>query len=153
MAEDGEFGVPAVWRVGDVIDGRYRVSLVHGRGGTGLVYRVRHLAWGIDLAVKCPRPELFTSAADRERFVTAAETRVSLGLHPNVRACSYVRTMGGLPRVFAEYVTGWSLHERLHDRRPYRGAPEGTRPDHGRGEPDRPGGWRTPMTGDWSTRM
>ncbi|EFE79217.1 protein kinase [Streptomyces filamentosus] len=121
MAVDGEFGVPAVWRVGDVIDGRYRVALVHGRGGMGLVYRVRHLAWGIDLAVKCPRPELFTSAADRERFVTEAETWVSLGLHPNVCGCYYVRTMGGIPRVFAEYVTGGSLQEWIHDRRLYRG--------------------------------
>ncbi|MGQ4732874.1 hypothetical protein ACUN3E_35125 [Streptomyces sp. Ju416(a)] len=37
--------VPAVWHVGDVIDGRYRVSPVRGRGGMGLVCRARHLAW------------------------------------------------------------------------------------------------------------
>ncbi|MGW1295414.1 protein kinase domain-containing protein [Streptomyces sp. NPDC002533] len=121
MAVDGEFGIPAEWRVGDVVDGRYQVSRVHGRGGMGLVHRVRHLAWGIDLAVKCPRPELFRSAADRERFVTEAETWVSLGLHPNVCSCYYVRTMGGIPRVFAEYVSGGSLQEWIHDRRLYRG--------------------------------
>lgn len=121
MAVDEAFEIPAVWRVGDVIDGRYEVSLVHERGGMGLVYRVRHLAWGIDLAVKCPRPELFTSAADRERFVDEAETWVSLGLHPNVCSCHYVRTMGGIPRVFAEYVPGGSLREWIDDRRLYQG--------------------------------
>ncbi len=118
---DEGFETPAVWRVDDVIDGRYKVSLVHERGGMGLVYRVRHLAWGIDLAVKCPRPELFTSAADRERFVNEAETWVSLGLHPNVCSCFYVRTMGGIPRVFAEYVPGGSLREWIDDRRLYQG--------------------------------
>ncbi|MGW7342576.1 WD40 repeat domain-containing serine/threonine protein kinase [Streptomyces sp. NPDC054854] len=121
MAVDEAFEIPAVWRVGDVIDGRYKVSLVHERGGMGLVYRVRHLAWGIDLAVKCPRPELFTSAVDRERFVNEAETWVSLGLHPNVCSCYYVRTMGGIPRVFAEYVPGGSLREWIDDRRLYQG--------------------------------
>ncbi|WP_435972846.1 protein kinase domain-containing protein [Streptomyces sp. Qhu_M48] len=121
MAVDEALEIPAVWRVGDVIDGRYEVSLVHERGGMGLVYRVRHLAWGIDLAVKCPRPELFTGAVDRERFVDEAETWVSLGLHPNVCSCYYVRTMGGVPRVFAEYVPGGSLREWIDDRRLYQG--------------------------------
>jgi hypothetical protein len=54
---------------------------VHEQGGMGVVYRVRHLAWGIDLAVKSPRPDLFRSPDDRRRFVAEAETWVSLGLH------------------------------------------------------------------------
>lgn len=32
-----------VWRVGQVVDGRYEVLQVHGAGGMGVVYRVRHL--------------------------------------------------------------------------------------------------------------
>ncbi|MFE3454283.1 protein kinase [Nonomuraea sp. NPDC059194] len=119
MSEPAE--VPPLWRVDDVIDGRYKVTRVHERGGMGLVYRVRHLLWGTDLAVKCPRPELFQGAADRERFVTEAEVWVSLGLHPNVCACHYVRTLGGIPRVFAEYVTGGSLRDWIDDRRLYEG--------------------------------
>ncbi|MEV5580164.1 protein kinase [Streptomyces parvus] len=64
---------------------------------------------------------MFTSAADRERFVTEAEAWVSLGLHPNVWRL-LPRPHGGRPsRVFAQYVTGGSLQERLHDRRLYRG--------------------------------
>ena len=87
----------------------------------GLVYRARHLGWDTDLAVKCPRPELFASAADQERFVAEAEAWVSLGLHPNICACHYVRVLGGIPRVFAEYVEGGSLREWIDDGRLYAG--------------------------------
>lgn len=110
------------WRVGDVVDGRYRVARVHEQGGMGVVYRVRHLAWEIDLAVKSPRPEVFRGAADQERFVAEAETWVSLGLHPHVCHCYYVRVLDGVPRVFAEYVEGGSLHDWIRDRRLYEGA-------------------------------
>ncbi|WP_433337451.1 WD40 repeat domain-containing serine/threonine protein kinase [Spirillospora sp. CA-294931] len=115
---------PPVWRVGDVIDGRYEVGHVHDSGGMGLVYRVRQLEWGTDLAVKSPRPELIRDEADRRRFVAEAEAWVALGLHPNVCACEYVRTLGGIPRVFAEYVHGGSLHDLIAGRALYRGDPE-----------------------------
>ncbi|MFC5750854.1 protein kinase domain-containing protein [Actinomadura rugatobispora] len=116
--------VAAEWRAGDVVDGRYEVVETLGRGGMGVVHRVRHLGWGTDLAVKSPRPEMFRDAAGRERFVTEAETWVSLGLHPHVCTCHYVRTLGGVPRVFAEYVPGGSLRDRIADRRLYAGGPE-----------------------------
>ncbi|MFJ9773939.1 WD40 repeat domain-containing serine/threonine protein kinase [Kitasatospora sp. NPDC101157] len=110
-----------LWRVGDVIEGRYEVLKVHQQGGMGLVHRVRHRAWGIDLAVKSPRPELLRDDRARERFVAEAEHWVSLGLHPHVCSCHYVRMVDGLPRVFAEYVTGGSLSDWIHDGRLYEG--------------------------------
>ncbi|WP_378286876.1 protein kinase domain-containing protein [Actinomadura rugatobispora] len=110
-------------RVGDVIDGRYEVTRVHEHGAMGLVYRVRHLTWGIDLAVKRPRPELLTADRDRARFVAEAEAWASLGLHPHVCACHYVRTLDGVPCVFAEYVPGGGLHEWIEDRGLYEGGP------------------------------
>ncbi|MFI8087295.1 protein kinase [Streptomyces sp. NPDC086080] len=111
------------WRVGDVVDGRYEVTRVHGQGAMGLVHRVRHLGWNIDLAVKSPRPEVYRDAAGRARFVTESEEWVALGLHPNVCACYYVRTLDGVPRVFAEYVSGGSLRDLIADRSLYEGAP------------------------------
>ncbi|XVV38413.1 protein kinase domain-containing protein [Streptomyces sp. CA-100214] len=117
--EDDE--APSVWSVDDVIDGRYKVAGVLGRGSMGVVYRVRHLVWGTDLAVKSPRPALVRNPAARDLFVAEAETWVSLGLHPNVCGCHYVRTLGGIPRVFAEYVPGGTLREWIEDRRLYRG--------------------------------
>lgn len=106
----------AQWRVGDVVDGRYRVTGVHGQGAMGLVHRVRHLGWNIDLAVKSPRAHAYQDARRRERFVTEAEEWVALGLHPHVCACYYVRTLDGVPRIFAEDVSGGSLRERIADR-------------------------------------
>ncbi|MGW3183941.1 protein kinase domain-containing protein [Kitasatospora sp. NPDC001119] len=117
-------GAASAWKVGDVIEGLYRVDQVHEAGGMGLVYRVWHLGWGTDLAVKSPRPELFRSARERELFVAEAQTWVGLGLHPHVCACHYVREIGGTPRVFAEYLDGGSLSELIHSGRLYAGGPE-----------------------------
>ncbi|MEV0645626.1 protein kinase [Phytomonospora sp. NPDC050363] len=114
-------GRPPRWGVGDVIDGRYEVTAVHEDGGMGLVYRARHRSWATDLAVKSPRPEMFANPADREMFVAEAEAWVSLGLHPNVCGCHYVRLLDGVPLVFAEYVPGGSLRQHIIDRRLYAG--------------------------------
>jgi len=115
--------VMSTWRVGEVVDGRYEVTRVHEHGGMGVVYRVRHVGWDIDLAVKSPRPELFRTEEDRRRFVAEAETWVSLGLHPHVCNCYYVRVLDGVPRVFAEYIPDGGLHEWIDDRRLYDGGP------------------------------
>ncbi|MFB9521496.1 protein kinase [Streptomyces cremeus] len=112
-----------LWELGDVVAGQYEVTGVHTAGGMGLVYRVRHREWGSDLAVKCPRPELFRTAEQRRDFVREAETWVSLGLHPHVCGCHYVRVLGGVPRVFAEYVPGGSLRDLIRDGRLYEGGP------------------------------
>ncbi|GAA2096637.1 protein kinase domain-containing protein [Actinomadura alba] len=116
-----ESEVSATWAVGDRVIGLYEVLDVYEQGGMGVVYRVRHLAWNTELAVKSPRPELFRGDADRERFVREAETWVSLGLHPHVCSCYYVRTLGGIPRVFAEYMDGGSLREWIDERRLHHG--------------------------------
>lgn len=101
------------WNTGDVIDGLYQLTRIVGYGGMGVVHRVRHLGWGIDLAVKSPLPQHFLHADDVERFVAEAQTWVSLGLHPNVCSCYYVRVLNGVPRLFAEYVRGGSLRESI----------------------------------------
>jgi len=70
----------------------------------------------MDLAVKCPRPEFFHDELDKEDFEQEAETWVKLGLHPHTVACYYVRRLGGIPRVFAEFVEGGSLDKYLAGR-------------------------------------
>ncbi|MEU9325627.1 protein kinase [Streptomyces canus] len=101
------------WKAGDVVDGRYSVLKVHDDGAMGLVYKVRHREWNAELAMKCPRQEFFQTPEHRERFVAEAENWVSLGLHPHVCSCYYVRVLEGVPQVFAEYVSGGSLGHRI----------------------------------------
>src|SRR6185503_4715365 len=49
---------------------------------------------------------------------------VNLGLHPHTVSCYYVRQLGGIPRVFAEYVEGGSLADWIESRKLYEGGPE-----------------------------
>lgn len=112
---------PAQWNTGDVVDGRYQLIRLVGRGGMGVVHRVRHLGWGVDLAVKSLLPKFFIAHQDMENFVAEAKRWVSLGLHPNVCSCYYVRVLDGTPRLFAEYVRGGSLRESIDDGSLYAG--------------------------------
>ena len=120
------------WKPGDVILDLYEVREVFTSGGRGLVYRVRHRGWNMDLAVKCPRPEFFQSEQDKADFEREAETWVKLGLHPHLVACHYVRRLNGIPRVFAEYVAGGSLAEWIRSRNftPAGRPAPGTHPRH-----------------------
>ena len=111
------------WQVGSVVGGVYEVRGVLGEGGMGTVYRVRHRGWNMDLAVKSPKAAIFARGAGREAFVREAETWVNLGLHAHIVTCHFVRTLGGIPRVFAELVEGGSLQDWIDDGRLYRGDP------------------------------
>ena len=117
-----ENAVAAEWRVGDVILGLYEVKQIHEGGGMGLVYRVHHRGWNMDLAVKSPRREYFQNEAQKENFTHECETWINLGLHSHIVSCQYVRVLGGIPRVFAEYVEGGSLKEWIDSRKLYEGA-------------------------------
>ncbi|MEV0153834.1 protein kinase [Micromonospora sp. NPDC050686] len=110
-----------MWSPGDVVLGVYEVRDVVSTGGMGLVYRVWHRQWGMELAVKTPRQELVASPADAQRFEAEAEAWVGLGAHPHVVSCAYVRRIDGTPRVFAEWVDGGNLAEAVRDGALYRG--------------------------------
>jgi serine/threonine protein kinase len=119
-----EAQVAAEWKVGDVILDLYEVKQIHESGGMGLVYRVHHRGWNMDLAVKSPRRECFQTEAQKENFTHECETWINLGLHPHIVSCQYVRVLGGIPRVFAEYMEGGSLKEWIDSRKLYAGGPQ-----------------------------
>ena len=118
-----EAAVAEEWNEGDVILDLYEVKGVLGEGGFGKVYRVRHKGWNIDLAVKTPRLDRLDEGG-KENFRNEAETWVNLGLHPHTVSCYYVRDLGGIPRVFAEYVEGGTLSDWIRSCKLYDGGKE-----------------------------
>lgn len=113
--------VPPELQVGDVILNRYEVREKFDGGGMGLVYRVYHREWQTDLAVKSPRPELFETEANMANFESEAETWVDVGLHPHVVTCYYIRRLGGIPSMFAEFMEAGTLAAWMADGRLYKG--------------------------------
>ena len=111
----------AEWKPGDVILDLYEVTALLGEGGMGQVHKVRHRGWDVDLVVKSPKPEVFAGPRGRDDFVREAETWVGMGLHPQVVTCHYVRSLGGIPRVFAEFVDGGSLSDWIRSGKLYEG--------------------------------
>ncbi|WP_416668422.1 protein kinase domain-containing protein [Egbenema bharatensis] len=106
------------WQAGDVILDLYRVIGILGQDGLGEIYRVRHLNWNIDLAVKSPKPEI-VAALGSDRFEQEASGWINLGLHPHIVGCYYVRRVDNNPLMFTEYVNGGTLHSWIADRRLY----------------------------------
>ncbi len=111
--------VPAIWQIGDVILDKYAIRSIFTSGGMGLVYRAYHKDWNMDMAVKSPRPEFFQTEEQASNFEREAETWVNLGLHPHIVSCFYVRRLGGIPRIFAEFVEGGTLSEWIRSGQLY----------------------------------
>ncbi len=105
------------WRIGDIIAEKYHVKEIIGRGGMGIVYRVSHQEWDIDLAVKMPLLEMLTNELVKARFMIEAQTWIDLGLHPNIVQCWYVRELDGIPCVFMDYLAGGSLKDWMKQGR------------------------------------
>ncbi len=95
-------------------------------GGMGSVYRVHHMAWDMDLAMKRPKARFFAEAgsARRKNFIEECDYWIRLGLHPNIVSCYYVREIGGVPTIFSEWMDGGSLKDRIRDGSLYEGSEE-----------------------------
>ncbi len=111
--QQNSFSGSTEWTIGELVLGTYEVVELLGEGGMGRVYKVHHQGWDVDLAVKIPRSEVLEAAGGAEDFEREAETWVNLGLHPHTVSCYYVRRVDSIPCVFAEFVPGGNLHERL----------------------------------------
>ena len=118
-----------VWQVGDTILGVYEVRAMpnghpYAEGGVGLVHRVYHREWDIELAVKSPKQNIFQTEIGRQNYERECKTWIDLGLHPNVVTCYLARCIDGIPRLFAELVLDGSLSDWVRSKRLYQGTPE-----------------------------
>jgi len=95
---------------GSVFAGKYRIVEPLGRGGFGVVYKVRHLLLGEAFALKLLRPDLVSSAEHRRRFID--EARVACRFtHPNAVTIREFGIEAGLPYMTMDFAAGRSLAE------------------------------------------
>ena len=113
--------VPADLKPGDRFMATCEVRELIGRGGMAYVHRIHHKGWGVDLALKTPRPDLVRRNDWQRDFEHECETWVGLTPHPNVVRCHYIRRLGGIPRLILEFVSGGSLVHWTRRRLLYRG--------------------------------
>lgn len=112
---------------GSPIRDTYRVMSDAIPGGMGEVWQVRHESWNVDLAMKRPKPRFFSEAGPEKKwaFMKECENWITLGLHPNIVSCYYVREVGGVPSVFSEWMNGGSLKDCIKSGTLYQGDEQG----------------------------
>jgi eukaryotic-like serine/threonine-protein kinase len=103
---------PGVPHPREVIDGKYRVLRLIGRGGMGWVYEALHLPTGKTVALKFLRPGLASSGDWIERFAREARTAGKID-HPNVIHIYDVGGEGPGTYIVMEYLRGETLRDRL----------------------------------------
>ncbi len=107
--------VDDICSVGEVINGRYVVLSLIGKGGMGAVYKVRDTVLEEELALKILLPHFETDAMIIERFMN--EVRITRKIaHPNIVRVHDIGVMGNGLFISMEYVDGESLRAIL-DRR------------------------------------
>lgn len=102
--------------VGRVLDGRYLVQRVLGRGGMALVLGARHVFLDKQVAIKILHPALTALDEMKTRFLREARA-TSLVAHPNVVTVSdFGVSPEGLYYLVMEHLEGQDLHAWLNDR-------------------------------------
>jgi serine/threonine protein kinase len=100
---------------GYVLDGRYRIGDLVGKGGTGVIYGAQDLGTGQKVAIKTLNADLLSHPSAVARYHREARSAAGIG-HPNI--CS-VLDVGQLPDsrpyLVMELLTGTSLADRIRD--------------------------------------
>jgi serine/threonine protein kinase/ankyrin repeat protein len=105
--------------IGQLLDGKYEIEELCGRGGMGAVYRATHTGTGRRVAVKVIAPELAGNSEFIERFRREAKT-IGLLRHPNIVNVTDFGVTGAdgdtVAYLVMEYLEGHTLAERLKNR-------------------------------------
>ena len=105
-------------RLPRVVDGKYRVEQILGRGGMGAVYRAHDTRLERDVAIKVVRAELLGHPDARTRFRREAQLVARLQ-HPGIVAVfDYGTLPDGAAFLVMEYVRGRDLRAVLREEGP-----------------------------------
>lgn len=103
--------------IGRVLDGRYRIEMVLGAGGVGVVYRAEHTGLRRPVALKVLRHGFEDFPHMRKRFEREARVLSQLS-HPNVVGLTDYGIADDLPYLVMELLEGRTLEELLEEEGP-----------------------------------
>ncbi|WP_394827141.1 serine/threonine-protein kinase [Pendulispora albinea] len=105
-------------RVGDIVDGKYRVERVLGMGGMGIIAAATHVQLEQSVALKFVLPHVNESESFRERFLREARATVRLKSEHVARVHDVGTTADGVPFLVMELLEGIDLSKLVHERGP-----------------------------------
>ncbi len=108
-------GAPSVAvKIGDTLEGRYKIIKTVGEGGMGTVYLAEHMLIKRKVAIKLLRAELAEDAAVVERFMNEARAAGAIG-HPHiVESTDMGFTRDEVPFIVFEYLEGTLLTDEIY---------------------------------------
>jgi serine/threonine protein kinase len=114
--EDEELGIGPEGRVGNVLNGKYRIDRVLGIGGMASVYAATHLRNANRVALKILHPELALNAGLRQRFLREGYAANSVEHSGTVRIHDDDVAEDGAVFLVMDLLHGETLEARLEQR-------------------------------------
>ena len=104
-------------RLQRIIEGKYRIERLLGKGGMGQVFLAHDLTLEREVAIKVLPPDVAQDDQVVRRFQQEAKTAAKLD-HPNIIPIYRVESEGGLNYFVMKYISGTSLEDLLDKKEP-----------------------------------
>ncbi|QQS46344.1 MAG: SUMF1/EgtB/PvdO family nonheme iron enzyme [Acidobacteriota bacterium] len=116
--DDGKPLVEVETMVGRLIDGRYRLDSLIGKGGMGDVYQATHVHLDSEFAVKLLKPEFVANETAIRRFRLEARAAGRIQ-HPNaIRVTDFGVSPENIVYLVMDLINGYSLRSLMNDGKP-----------------------------------
>ena len=96
-------------KVGFVVDGKYRLVRLVGKGGMGSVWEAEHIEIGKKVAIKFLLPEVASDKETVSRFLREARAAAAIGSDHIVNVTDFGYLQNGSPYLIMEYLHGEDL--------------------------------------------
>jgi serine/threonine-protein kinase len=103
--------------IGQVVDGRYRIERIVGKGGMGTVYACRHVVVGKSFAIKVLRPGIERSEEVLQRFIREAQAANAVRSRHICEMTDFGQLPNGAFYVVMDLLQGMSLTRALREKR------------------------------------
>jgi len=104
-------------RLQRIVEGKYKLERLLGKGGMGAVFLAKDLALDRDVAIKVLPPDVSQDDHVVKRFQQEAKTAAKLD-HTNIIPIFRVESEGGLNYFVMKYISGTSLEDLLEQKKP-----------------------------------